>query len=150
MVQVVSFTLPTVSAIPRVRTYHTKKPSRFVHALSARPLKVHGGRGWSKYADGTESVFFIFDVCCTRTLSYRSWRYPVSATPSNAPRMYQFPPLSVDDTAFPKRRAKTLIVGARNFIESKRYYMQKGRRTCLFHYFAYSIARLSRITFTLI
>ena len=25
--------------LPRVRTYHTKKPSRFVHALSARPLK---------------------------------------------------------------------------------------------------------------
>ena len=37
--------LPTISAIPRVRTYHTKKPSRFVHALPARPLKVHGGRG---------------------------------------------------------------------------------------------------------
>ena len=34
---------PMISAIPRVRTYHTKKPSRFVHALSARPLKVHGG-----------------------------------------------------------------------------------------------------------
>ena len=24
--------------LPRVRTYHTKKPSRFVHALLARPL----------------------------------------------------------------------------------------------------------------
>ena len=31
--------------LPRVRTYHTRKPSRFVHALSARPLKVQGGRG---------------------------------------------------------------------------------------------------------
>ena len=30
--------------LPRVRTYHTKKPSRFVHALSARPLK-NGWRG---------------------------------------------------------------------------------------------------------
>ena len=30
--------------LPRVRTYHTKKPSRFVHALSARLLKVQGGR----------------------------------------------------------------------------------------------------------
>ena len=29
---------PMISAIPRVRTYHTKKPSRFVHALPARPL----------------------------------------------------------------------------------------------------------------
>ena len=44
--------LLATSPIPRVRTHHTKKPSRFVHALSARPLKVQGGRGWSKYADG--------------------------------------------------------------------------------------------------
>ena len=30
--------------LPRVRTYHTKKPSRFVHALSARPhIKVRRG-----------------------------------------------------------------------------------------------------------
>ena len=36
--------LSAVSAIPRVRTQHTKKPSRFVHALSARPLKKSGGR----------------------------------------------------------------------------------------------------------
>ncbi len=46
------FALSEISAIPRVRTYHTKKPSRFVHALSARPLKVQGGRGWSKCAKG--------------------------------------------------------------------------------------------------
>ena len=45
------FAAPTVSAIPRVRTYHTRKPSRFVHALSARPLKVHGGRESSTRAD---------------------------------------------------------------------------------------------------
>ena len=30
--------LPATSTIPRARTYHTKKPSRFVHALPARPL----------------------------------------------------------------------------------------------------------------
>ena len=36
--------LPTVSSIPRVRTYHTREPSRFVHALSARPLD-NGWRG---------------------------------------------------------------------------------------------------------
>ena len=47
-----NFVLSAISAIPRVRTYHTKEPSRFVHALSARPLKVQGGREWSKYADG--------------------------------------------------------------------------------------------------
>ena len=46
----------TVSAIPRVRTHHTRKSSRFVHALSARPLKVQGGRGWSKCADGTIKI----------------------------------------------------------------------------------------------
>ena len=43
--------LSTISTIPRVRTYHTKKPSRFVHALSARPLKVQGGRGYGECAD---------------------------------------------------------------------------------------------------
>ena len=48
-----SFTASRNLILPRVRTYHTKKPSRFVHALSARPLKVQGGREWSKYADGT-------------------------------------------------------------------------------------------------
>ena len=43
--------LSTVSSIPRVRTYHTRKSSRFVHALSARPLKVQGGRESSTRAD---------------------------------------------------------------------------------------------------
>ena len=47
------FALSTVSAIPRVRTYRTRKPSRFVHALSARPLKVQGGRDSSTCADET-------------------------------------------------------------------------------------------------
>ena len=45
------FVLSAISTIPRVRTYHTKKPSRFVHALSARPLKVQGGREFSLCAD---------------------------------------------------------------------------------------------------
>ena len=45
MVQVSSFAALRNLILPRVRTYHTKKPSRFVHALSARPLKVQGGRG---------------------------------------------------------------------------------------------------------
>ena len=51
MVQVVSFALSAILTIPRVRTYHTKKPSRFVHALSARPLKMQGGREFSLCAD---------------------------------------------------------------------------------------------------
>ena len=71
--------LPVASAIPRVRTYHTKKPSRFVHALPARPLKVReltdlrskrgrrrrdrvSGRGWSPCADGIEYMFFLLSV----------------------------------------------------------------------------------------
>ena len=33
-----SLALSAISTIPRVRTYHTRKPSRFAHALSARPL----------------------------------------------------------------------------------------------------------------
>ena len=51
-----SVALPAISTIPRVRTYHTKKPSRFVHALSARPLKVQGGRGSNMRADGTIKI----------------------------------------------------------------------------------------------
>ena len=46
-----SFTAPRNLILPRVRTHHTKKPSRFVHALSARPLKVQGGRESSTRAD---------------------------------------------------------------------------------------------------
>ena len=33
-----------------------------------------GHRESGAYADGMESVFFIFDVCCTPTLSCRGWR----------------------------------------------------------------------------
>ena len=44
--------LSAISTIPRVRTYHTKKPSRFVHALPARPLdNGWRGRGCSPCAD---------------------------------------------------------------------------------------------------
>ena len=48
-----SFTAPRNLILPRVRTYHTKKPSRFVHASPARPLKVHGGREFGLCADGS-------------------------------------------------------------------------------------------------
>ncbi len=48
--------------LPRVRTYHTKKPSRFVHALSARPLKVQGGRGCDMCVDGIKGIFFLLAV----------------------------------------------------------------------------------------
>ena len=48
--------LSIASSIPRVRTKCTRKPSRFVHALSARPLKVQGGRGFGTCADGTIKI----------------------------------------------------------------------------------------------
>ena len=68
--------LPMASAIPRVRTYRTREPSRFVHALSARPhIKVWRGlthmrsmcvgvaetghRGSDTYADGIKSYFLL-------------------------------------------------------------------------------------------
>ena len=62
MVQVGSLALSATSTIPRVRTYHTKKPRRFVHALSARPLKVHGGRESNACAGGIEYIFFALSV----------------------------------------------------------------------------------------
>ena len=51
---------PAILTIPRVRTYHTREPSRFVHALSARPLD-NGlrGRGCSPCADETIKITFI-------------------------------------------------------------------------------------------
>ena len=52
-VKVGGIALSAISTIPRVRTYHTKKPSRFVHALSARPLKK-GGAGVNKVSALTE------------------------------------------------------------------------------------------------
>ena len=43
-----------------MRTHHTKKPSRFVHALSARPLdNGWRGRGCSPCADETIKITFI-------------------------------------------------------------------------------------------
>ena len=45
--------LSAILDIPRVRTYHTKKPSRFVHALSARSLKKVG---IDRFAEQTRSA----------------------------------------------------------------------------------------------
>ena len=67
--------LSTDSAIPRVRTYHTREPSRFVHALSARPLKVHGGREYSKCDDGMESAFLFCLLVVLGFLSCRGRRH---------------------------------------------------------------------------
>ena len=46
--------------LPRVRTYHTRKSSRFVHALSARPLKVQGGRVEVPALTGRSTYFLLF------------------------------------------------------------------------------------------
>ena len=62
--------LPTISAIPRVRTKRTREPSRFVHALSARSLdNGWRGRGFGKCADGIEYIFFILAVGYTWALA---------------------------------------------------------------------------------
>ena len=55
-----SFTALRNLILPRVRTYHTKKPSRFVHALFARPLdNGWRGRGSSACVDGTIKITLI-------------------------------------------------------------------------------------------
>ena len=68
-----SLALTAISTIPRVRTQRTKKPSRFVHALSARPLKVQGGREFSPCADGMKYIFFALYVGYTWTLCVGRW-----------------------------------------------------------------------------
>ena len=55
-VKIGGFALSVASSIPRVQTYHTREPSRFVHALSARPLKLQGGRDSNMRADGTIKI----------------------------------------------------------------------------------------------
>ena len=71
----VVLSLSVASAIPRVRTCHTKKTSRFVHALSARPLdNGWRGRGLSLYDDGRVSIFFLLSVGYTWALSCRRRR----------------------------------------------------------------------------
>ena len=51
------FIAPHSFMLPRVRTYHTRKPSRFAHALSARLLdNGWRGRRSDTYADGTIKI----------------------------------------------------------------------------------------------
>ena len=68
------FTAPRNLILPRVRTYHTKEPSRFVHALPARPLKVQGGRGFGLFVDGIGVISAILSIGYTRVISCRGRR----------------------------------------------------------------------------
>ena len=73
--------LSTISSIPRVRTYHTKKPSRFVHALSARPLKNGWrGRGSGTCADGTIKINLI--SLCSHTDAHPNLNREVRHSPT--------------------------------------------------------------------
>ena len=60
--------LSAISTIPRVRTYHARKPSRFVHALPTRPHNKVGGRGFGKCADGTTVINLI--LLCSHTVPH--------------------------------------------------------------------------------
>ena len=70
-VKVGGFALSTASSIPRVRTKCTRKPSRFVHALSARPHNRVGGREFSLCADRTKSYFLLFLLAMLWVLACR-------------------------------------------------------------------------------
>ena len=75
-----NFVLSAISAIPRVRTYHTKEPSRFVHALPARPHNRVGGRGSDTYADGTIKINFI--SLCSHTDAHPNLNREVRHSPT--------------------------------------------------------------------
>ena len=73
--------------LPRVRTKCTKKPSRFVHALSARPHNRVGGRGFGLLVDGIGAISAILSIGYTWVISCRGRRSPVSATPTHTLRV---------------------------------------------------------------
>ena len=67
--------------LPRVRTYHTRKPSRFVHALSARPLdNGWRGRDSSTCADGTIKISPI--SLCSHTDAHQNFNREVRHSPT--------------------------------------------------------------------
>ena len=82
--KVSGFALPTISAIPRVRTYHTKEPSRFVHALSARPLK-NVWRAWAEPVRRRKQGFSPAFSCGELTDSRKRTR---SASPRQGKRAW--------------------------------------------------------------
>ena len=84
--KVSGFALPTISAIPRVRTYHTKEPSRFVHALSARPLK-NVWRAWAEPVRQRKQGFSPAFSCGELTDSRKRTR---SASPRQGQKVARF------------------------------------------------------------
>ena len=78
--------LPTISAIPRVLTYHTKEPSRFVHALSARPLK-NVWRAWAEPVRRRKQGFSPAFSCGELTDSRKRTR---SASPRQGQKVARF------------------------------------------------------------
>ena len=75
-----SFTAPRNFILPRVRTYRTRKPSRFVHALPARPLKLQGGRDSNMRADGTIKIILI--LLCSHTDAHPNLNREVRHSPT--------------------------------------------------------------------
>ena len=105
--------LSTIFAIPRVRTYRTKKLSRFVHALSARPLKKRCGRESNMYADGIEHIFFAFSVGYAWTLSCRGRRLddPHDTTDSKSSSATRIRCCAVLGYSEPRGRCLGAIIG---------------------------------------
>ena len=81
--------LSAISSIPRERTYRTKEPSRFVHALPARPLEKDR-RAWVEPVRRRDKAISVID---TSSVSLRlPPSAPVSATPTAfASQIGQFP-----------------------------------------------------------
>ena len=80
------FALSAILTIPRVRTYHTKKPSRFVHALSARPLK-NVWRAWAEPVRRRKQGFSPAFSCGELTDSRKRTR---SASPRQGQKVARF------------------------------------------------------------
>ena len=80
IIKVGGFATPRNLILPRVRTYHTKEPSRFVHALSARPLKVQGGRDSSTCADGAIKITLI--LLCSHPDTHPNFNREVRHSPT--------------------------------------------------------------------
>ena len=86
IVKVGGFTAPhDFSYTTRANIAHEEVEQIRARIVCTPAEKEWRGRGFNMCADGMESVFFIFDVCYTPTLSCRGRATPVSATPTSPP-----------------------------------------------------------------